>query len=134
MFAFSGNVLLVGVFLVGSAHASPPEVDLMENDGLCDGGTATHHGEAICENRDFDEHDCRKPGCCIYDQKQAQCFFCGDLLHDPGCGGDGKGFVKNSKGVWVNASKLHNDGDDSEQSQETESLLSLTQAAGLLSK
>ena len=49
-------------------------------------------------------HDFR-PGCCIWDKKEAKCFFCGDLKHDPGCGGDGVGFVKNAKGIYVKLKK-----------------------------
>eukprot|EP00747_Dinoflagellata_sp_TGD_P100749 gnl/TRDRNA2_/TRDRNA2_168126_c1_seq3.p2 gnl/TRDRNA2_/TRDRNA2_168126_c1~~gnl/TRDRNA2_/TRDRNA2_168126_c1_seq3.p2 ORF type:complete len:101 (+),score=16.52 gnl/TRDRNA2_/TRDRNA2_168126_c1_seq3:219-521(+) len=61
-------------------------------------------GEAACENRGFNRAQCQSMGCCVWDD--GQCFFCGDLKHDPGCGGDGEGYEQNSRGTWVPKKEL----------------------------
>ena len=54
--------------------------------------------------------DHRRPGCCVWDKGRQQCAWCGDVEHDPGCGGDGIGYIPNpTKDLnrpWIRDPKL----------------------------
>merc|ERR1712072_506514 len=76
----------------------------LEQSGKCNAKTLQKAGEKVCEAKGSARlgiSNCKAAGCCIWDKSASKCFFCGDLAHDPGCGGDGVGFVKNAKGVYV---------------------------------
>ena len=56
-------------------------------------------GEKACEGRNLNKKQCMALGCCVWDD--GKCFFCGDLEHDPGCGGDGVGYKMDAEGTYV---------------------------------
>merc|ERR1719262_263361 len=84
---------LLSLLALGQAETTAP-FNMAAEAGSCKGWkniVDTKRGEAKCEGRGLTEEQCKVPGCCTWDDA---CFFCGDLAHDPGCGGDGVGYKK----------------------------------------
>jgi len=87
--------------LAESTDAEESQQVLLQSE-KCNAKTTKQAGQVVCEHpksgKAWNKAACKARGCCTWDKK---CYFCGDLQHDPGCGGDGKGFVKNAKGTYV---------------------------------